>query len=258
MIFQKLASQTTKLIGDNSPLILTGIGAAGVITTAVLTGKATIKAYELVLAKDPVYAHNNNPAMAFDTRDKVKLTWQLYIPPAVSGIVTVGAVIAAHKVGSRRAAAMATAYVLSQEAFAEYKDKVLEKFGETKERNLRADIAQDRMHKSPVSEREIVMTGGGNVLCFEPFTGRYFNSDMETLKKAMNDLNYQVNNNYYASLSDFYDLVGLDHTTLSDDLGWNSDELMELVFDSVVASDGRPCLTFEYKVVPIKGYARVN
>ena len=37
-----------KFTVDNSPLILTGFGAAGVITTAVRTGKATIKAYDVV------------------------------------------------------------------------------------------------------------------------------------------------------------------------------------------------------------------
>lgn len=256
MTFQTLASQAQKMIGDNSPLILTGIGAAGVITTAVLTGKAVFKADRILME----YRYDQQPTntLFIDKKDATRKIWQVFIPPTISGIVTVGAVIAANQIGTRRAAAMATAYVLSEKAFGEYKEKVAEKIGETKARNIRTDIAQDRVNRDPVTEREIIMTGAGSVLCYEPFTGRYFHSDMETLKSAQNAVNHQINNSYYASLSDFYDRVGLDHTTLSDDLGWNSDELMELVFDSVLASDGRPCLSFEYEVVPIKGYHRLH
>jgi hypothetical protein len=256
MTFQTLASQTQKMIADNSPAILTGIGVAGAVTTAVLTGKAAIKAERLIEAE--YKAHVGDPHFTLEGKDKIKLAWQLYIPPAVTGIVTVGAIIMANQIGTRRAAAMASAYVLSEKAFSEYKEKIVEKLGENKERAVRDDLAQDRVNRNPVEERSIIMTGGGDVLCFEPFTGRYFQSDMESLKKAQNDLNYLVLNNYYASLSDFYDLIGLDHTMISDDFGWNSDEMLELKFSTVLATDGRPCLSFEYKTVPIKGYARVH
>jgi hypothetical protein len=260
MIFQNLANNAQKFVGDNSPAILTGIGVAGAITTAVLTGKAVLKADRILneaVVRANGYEAEYKPRDIFP-REKFDLTWKFYIPPVVTGIVTVGAIIMANQIGTRRAAAMASMYVLTDKAFTEYKEKVLEKVGETKARNIHDDIAQDRVNANPVTEREIIMTGGGSALCFEPFTGRYFHSDMETLKKAQNDLNYLVNNSYYASLSDFYDLIGLDHTTLSDDLGWNSDELLELHFTSVLAGDGRPCLSFEYKVVPIKGYDRVH
>jgi hypothetical protein len=262
MTFQTLANQTQKMIADNSPAILTGIGVAGAVTTAVLTGKAAIKADRLITHEQfrngPITVAEGSTNPVLTPKEKLRLTWQLYIPPAVTGIVTVGAIIMANQIGTRRAAAMASAYVLSEKAFSEYKEKIVEKLGENKERAVRDDLAQDRVNRNPVEERSIIMTGGGDVLCFEPFTGRYFQSDMESLKKAQNDLNYLVLNNYYASLSDFYDLIGLDHTMISDDFGWNSDEMLELKFSTVLATDGRPCLSFEYKTVPIKGYARVH
>lgn len=255
MTFQTLANQAQKMIGDNSPLILTGIGAAGVITTAVLTGKATIKACEIL--QDEREAQLLHPEIhPFKPKYVVKRTWQLYIPPAVSGIVTVGAIIVAHKVGTRRAAAMASAYVLTEKAFSEYKDKVVEKMGETKARNIRDEVAQDRLDNQPVTESTVVLTNGGTALCLEPYSGRYFQSDMESIKKAQNDLNYQVLNNQYASLTDFYNLIGLDRTLMSDDVGWNSDKMLELSFTSGLADNGLPCLVMDYRVVPIRNYDR--
>lgn len=260
MTFQTLASQAQKLISDNSPLILTGIGAAGVITTAVLTGKATIKAVRIL--DEP-----NNPEHiavypeipgGYTKKEIIKLTWKLYLVPVASATLTVGAIVMANQIGTRRAAAMASAYVLSQKAFEEYKDKVVEKMGENKARALRDDIAQDRVNNHPVMENHIVMTEGGNVLCMEPYSGRYFQSDMETLKSAQNALNYQVLNSFYASLTDFYNLIGLDRTLMSDDVGWNSDEMLELSFTTALADDGRPCLVMDYKVVPIRNYDRVH
>jgi hypothetical protein len=104
---------------------------------------------------------------------------------------------------------------------------------------------------------DVVATSGGTALCLEPYSGRYFQSDMEALKAAQNALNYQVLNSYYASLSDFYDLIGLDRTKLSDEVGWNSDELMELTFSSCLA-DGKPCLVMDFHVKPIRDYYRVH
>jgi hypothetical protein len=90
------------------------------------------------------------------------------------------------------------------------------------------------------------------------YTGRYFQSSMESLKKAQNDLNYKILNSYYASLTDFYNLIGLSRTTTSDDVGWNSDEMLELRFSTIMSDDQRPCIAIDFKVAPIRGYFRVQ
>lgn len=81
---------------------------------------------------------------------------------------------------------------------------------------------------------------------------------MEGLRKAENDLNGQVLNDYYASLSDFYNLIGLPATSMSDDVGWNSDKQLKLQFSSVLTVEGRPCLSFTFNTTPIRNFYRVN
>lgn len=254
MTFQTLASSAQKLIADNSPLILTGIGAAGVITTAVLTGKATIKAVEI----SNTYRYDEDPkADLFITpKELVFHVWKLYIPPALSGAAAVAAIIAAHQIGNRRAAAMASAYILSNKALDEYRDKVAEKFGESRAQAVRDDINQDRVSNTPVGE--IISTGKGTQLCLEPMSMRYFYSSREDLMWAQNSLNHSVLRHQYASLTDFYDLIGLDRTLESDELGWNSDELLELTFTSALSDKGMPCLVMNYQVKPGRDYHLVH
>jgi hypothetical protein len=69
---------------------------------------------------------------------------------------------------------------------------------------------------------------------------------METLKKAENTINHKINHELYVRLDDFYDLLGLEPTSISNDLGWDSDKLLELQFTPVFSEDGEPCLAFEY------------
>lgn len=255
MTFRTLADSAQKLIGDNSPLILTGIGVAGVVTTAVLTGKATIKAVEEI---DWAEDLGNGATKPIDRKEKLALVWKLYIPPSISAVTTISAIVLSHKIGTRRAAAMAGAYALSQKAFEEYRDKVVDKIGEHKERAVRDDINQDRLNEHPITENTIVVTDGGNALCLEPMSMRYFNSSMEELKKAQNDLNHHILAHQYGSLTDLYNLIGLDRTQISDELGWNSDKLLEMTFTSGIASDGRPCLVMNYYVQPVRDYDKVH
>lgn len=253
MTLMGLAKQAEKFAADNSPLILTAIGVTGTISTAVLAHRAGIKAERL--AQDHLLYKEHGYTIS--TQERLELTWKLYLPPIVTGVLTVSSIIAANQIGTRRAAAMAAAYAISEKAFTEYKEKVAEKIGQTKEQNVRDEVAQDRINQNPVSSSQIVIAGG-NVLCFEAYTGRYFNSDMESLKKAQNDLNYIINNQNYASLSDFYDLIGLDRTKLSDEVGWNLDELLELQFTTCLAENGLPAISLDFKVVPIRNYYRVH
>lgn len=245
-----------KLTIDNSPAILTGVAVAGTVATAFLTGKATIKATELVREQEKFY--EKSLVEEVGAREVVRLTWKLYIPPVTTGLLTVTCIIGANRIGTRRAAAVAAAYTLSEKAFSEYRDKVVEKLGEKKEQQVRDEIAQDRVTRNPANSSQLVVIDGRSVLCYEAFTGRFFISDMETLRKAENDTNHQVNNDYYASLTDFYERIGLDKTSLSDEVGWNCNKLLEVQYSTVLSPDGRPCISIDYAVAPIRDFYRVQ
>jgi Family of unknown function (DUF6353) len=237
-----------KLLIDNSPTILTAVGVTGTVGTAVLTGRATFKAAEILEAE----------TNELETRDKLNLVWKCYIPPVAVGAITVVCIIGANRIGMRRAAALAAAYSLAEKAFDEYRAKVHEHLGSQKEQRIRDDIAQDRVIANPVSTREVFITGNGEVLCYDSITGRYFQSNVESLRKAQNDINHAIIHDLYASLSDFYNKIGIPTTSYSNEVGWNLDDMLEIDFSAVIAEDGRPCICIDYKFSPVRGYSRLQ
>lgn len=258
MTWLDIVKQAEKYAVDNSPTILTGIGAAGTVVTAYLAGRAAYRMgldlnaghYEPLLEGLPP----ENPS----TGEIVKRYWTDFVPAIGVGTLSVAAIIGANRIGTRRAAAVAAAYSLSEKAFFEYREKVEEKLGEKKHRALRDEIAQKRVDDNPVSTREVVITGNGDVLCYDSLTGRYFESSMEAIRKAQNDINQKIVGGVgsYASLTEFYDMLGLSGTAFSEQVGWNSDRPLEVHFSTVISEDGRPCLSIEYDELPINNYFR--
>lgn len=242
------------VVSKHSPEILTGIGIAGMITTTILAVKATPKA--LTLVEDKKKELELYPTDKLTTIETVKAAWKCYIPAAVTGITSIVCLIGANSVNSRRNATLATACNLSATALTEYKEKVIETIGEKKERTIRDKVAEERVKNEPVNPSAIIVSGNGNTRCFDTITKRRFISDIEAIKKIVNELNRRmINGDDYVSLNDFYYELGLDGSSIGDELGWNvSDGLIELDFSAQLDKDGVPCIVIDYTVTPKRGF----
>lgn len=239
-----------------SPEILTGIGIAGMITTTVLAVKATPKALALI-EEEKLRRYKEDEDDTITKKDIVKTCWKCYIPTALTGAASVTCLIGATSVNARRTAALATAYKLSETALTEYRDKVIETVGEKKEQAIREKVDEERIKKNPVSNNEIIVTGKGKTRCYDYQSGRYFESDIESIKKAVNEINRRMLINDYVSLNEFYDELGLDHTPTGADLGWRIDRgYIEPSFSSHIDAEGIPCIVLSYTTAPQHDYSR--
>ncbi len=231
----------------HSPELLTGIGIAGMITTVVLAVRATPKALRLIEEKKADISEETIPQI-----EAVKAAWKVYVPAVLTGILSTICLIGANSVNQRRNAAIAAAYSLSESALKEYREKVVETIGERKEQAILDDIAKDRITENPV--REVIISDRGSTLCYDSLSGRYFKSDIEKLRRIVNDLNRRMRDEMFISLNDFYcavDNPDLGPTKLGDMLGWNIDKgYIDLNFSSQLTTDGTPCLVLDYTVVP--------
>jgi hypothetical protein len=237
----ELTRTLERFVRSNSPVLLTSLGASGVITTAYLSGRASYKA-ALVIRMENIVSEE-----PLTKKDKARIVWKQYIPTAISAGLTIGCIIGGTKIGMKRTAAAYSLLTVSEKAFSEYKEKVIEQIGEKKEQGIRDAIAQDRVDKD--QPKDVVVVGSGNVLCNEQHTGRYFNCDMETLRRAQNSINAKLIREMEATLSDFYYMVRLPTTSYSSVTGWNVDKMLELYFSSTLTEDGRPCLSFDYNYI---------
>lgn len=244
MNFSELRGTILSGAKENSPLILSVLAGVGTLTTAYLTGKASYEAAGLIRKAEK----KDGPAIDRKERLKfrTKLVWKLYIPAGISATSTVACIVGANRVSVKKTLAAQTAFTVSQQLYSEYRDKVIEEIGAHKDQSIRDKIAEERVKKNPPPSQDVLFTGPGVILCCEMFTGRYFTSDMETLRRAENDVNSRLFSNDYANLNDFYYLVGLQQTSYSGEVGWKVDKLLKLGFSAVLTEDGRPCLAFDY------------
>lgn len=238
--------KTTKgFMCKHSPEILTGIGVTGMIASTVLAVKATPKALYLLEEAEDIKGERLTPM------ETVKAAWKEYIPALATGVAGASCIIGASKVNAKRNAALATAYAISERTLIRYKDKVIETIGEKKEKEIRGKIAQDEVSQNPVANSQIIITPKGNTLCMESISGRYFKSDIEIIRKAVNELNREMTYNNYVSLDEFYYRIGLESTKNSGRLGWNLDNgLIDVDFSTCLTESDEPCIVIDYNVPP--------
>lgn len=258
-----LVQKAKFLVNDNLPAILTGVGVTGTVTTAVLTGRASFKAARLLdqeKAKIRLHEELDNgtvtAAPELTTAGKAKLVWHLYLPPVAVGATTVASIVMANRVSSSKIAALTVASALSERRFQEYRDKITEKFGERDATKVRDEIAQDRVKANPHDTRQVVIAGSGEVLCYDMLTGRYFMCTAEKIRRAENRINHELNNFMHASLTEFYDEVGLPPTTYTDHVGWNANDNLEVQISTVLSDDEKPCLAIDFTPPPHSEYRK--
>ena len=246
-IFKSVSASVAK----HSPEILTGIGIAGMIATTIISVKATPKAIRLLEAKKEKLEVEKLTAA-----ETVKTAWKCYVPAAVTGVASVACLVGASSVHLRRNAALTAAYTLSETALREYREKVVETIGEKKEQTVRDAVAKEQVKNHPVNSNAVVVTGSGNTLCYDPFTDRWFKSDIDKLHKAENEINSQMLDEGTVSLNDFYYQIGLGEASVGYHIGWsyNRDGFVKLNLSSTIASDGTPSIVLGFQKEPYYNY----
>lgn len=254
-----------RVVSKHSPEILTGIGIAGMVTTTVLAVKATPKAMQLV-AKE---TDRRNYELLKEARDNnqencqqvtkltpfetVKVTWKCYIPVATTGVFSIACLIGAQSVNARRTAALATAYKLSETALAEFKEAAVDVIGEEKVKEVKQKISEKKVEEvtSDESKTKVIITGDGDTWFVDPFSNTRFQSSKNKIDAAANKLNRDMRDEMHISLSQFYDELGLDHTLISDRIGWNiTNGYIDVDYSDAVVRDGKAYILLDFIVRP--------
>lgn len=205
------------------------------MSTAYLAARAGYQTASKLANEDP-YLSN---------KERAKVVWRFYIPPAASAAVTIVCIAGAKRVDAGKTLAAQTALAVVQQGYSKYREAVVEEFGEKRDQAILAKVAEDTVRESPPPA---IIVGTGSVPTCELWTMRYFMSDRQTLDDAVNQVNAQMLRHDYATMDDFYHLMGLEYTPSSNHSGWRSDKLLELEYSSIL-HEGRPVMTFQYNYV---------
>lgn len=252
--------QVFKTIGTmakkNSPVILTGTAMAGLLSTTILAIRATPRALDRI--GDASIDLKDGEPVELTTWEKVKAAWIEYVPTAISFIGTGACIIGAQAINGRRLAAMSALYSMSETALKDYKEEVLKTVGPKKEGSIKDAINSKKVSNNPPDEKDVIVTGKGEVLCYETISGRYFKSAADEINRAENQLVRQMNlGDSRISVNEWYYAIGLAGTKLGDEMGWTIETPLEVKFTSSLASDGTPVLCVDYVNDPFPWYRDV-
>lgn len=254
-IITDVRQRAQELVQENATTLLTAGGVVGTVATAILAGRASFKAADIIREEELKHIHPEGTTdvlegdtMGLRRRDKVLMIWPLFIPPVLTGGATIGSIVLANRMSAQRAAALAAAYGLTQKQLEEYKGKVAEKLGVQKTQKLEDELAQDRVNNASGSQQIVIVDG--EVLCFDEPTGRFFTSTMDAINKAVNSVNAEILHHDHASATHFYEELGLPPTTWTDEVGWNTDQLVELKISTTMSPDDKPCIAIDFKTLP--------
>ena len=251
----KVIPEAMKVIGKalerNKSTILVGAGLVGWICTAVLVGKAAPK------AKTAEAQAEREKGEELTAVEKVKATWQYYIPATAAGVVSSAAIVYAHKLDLTKVASLMSTYQLTKGELKQLKDKIVEKDGEEKLKEYQKETHEDQLKK--VDKEHILDTGKGTTIFYEPLTGTLFYSDIWHVEKALIRMVEQcTRNDGMCSLDELLDDLDLPTTPLTADYAFFRDGVGDISCDRVhdlfeyhsvdaEHGDARPCIWLDIK-----------
>lgn len=229
----------------NSPTIVSCIGAVGVVATTIAAVKATPKALSLI-EKEKAYINKQLEEDGWQTRvdklttaDTIKATWKCYIPTAIIGLLTITCIFGANTLNKRQQAAITSAYMLLDNTYKQYKEKVSKLLGDNSDTMVKKSIIEDQYSEI--------------TLFYEYHYGEFFERRKADVLNAEYQLNLKLASQGYACLNDFFELLGLPITQEGEVIGWSTQEgysAIDFEHQLLELDDGMECTIINLPISP--------
>ena len=245
----KLAATRTLFKGANitkkyAPEILTSVGIVGFVVAAVMGAKATLKLEPIVdkLNDDlaQIKGHQRMVPNADVKKDKIQAyskavlrIGRTYGPAVGVGLGSAVCVVSAHGILRRRNVALVAAYQVLEKSFSNYRERVVEEYGEEKDLEYRAGLRTESIkegNKTVIMTSEIDRVKGAS-----PY-GRWFDQvnatewnklpeyNLMTLRAQQAYANQKLQIQGYLFLNDVYESLGIERSQAGQVVGWYIDK----------------------------------
>lgn len=244
-------------IKKHSPEILVVSGIVGAVTSTVMACKATTKIDEVITeSKEHVdmtkkYVEDNGFTEKYTETDyKKDLTImytqrglklaKLYAPAVILGTVSITAILAGHNILRKRNVALAAAYATIDKGFKEYRGRVIERFGEELDKELKYNIKAKEIDEIKINEKtgkEEVVKKAVNVAdpnTYSDYARLFDDGCLGWTKDPEYNLMFLKDQQRYANdrlktkgclfLNEVYDMLGIPRTKAGAVVGWIFDE----------------------------------
>lgn len=251
----KVIKAILKALNDHKTDIKFGVGVAGLLSTSVLVGIKTVKSVKDV--ENYKETHEN-----VTTKDVIKVVLPNYILPVLTASASTGLVLSARKDLVTVNAGLAAACTFYETSIKDIENAIHSASEETRE-EITSKIAEKQVEKAPEQTttivKEIIFEGSGDVPCYDAISKQRFNSKRETIREKINNLNFRMSSGqvFSVSLNEYYDELGLQHTEVGDEIGWNVvDGLIDVYFSATTDDEGVPRLVVGFYNLPKYGFDR--
>ena len=241
----------------HSPEILVVAGIVGVVGSAVMACKATTKLDTILdKAKDDIDKIHEcaehpevlpEPYTVEDSKKDLAIVYtqtafkvaKLYGPAIVLGTLSITAILAGHNITRKRNVALAAGYTAIDKAFKDYRGRVVERFGEALDKELRYNIMTKEVDEIVTNDdgSETVIKKSMEVANPNLYSdyARFFDEacagwskDPEYNLKFLKDQQRYANDLLKAKghlfLNEVYDMLGIPRTKAGQVVGWVYDE----------------------------------
>lgn len=237
-VSQKLA-RTALLAQKSSPEILLAAGIVGMVGSTVLACRATLK-MDTVLdeTKEKLGTAKTLQHPNYSERDRqrdVSLIYyqtgvkvvRLYAPAIVLGGLSIYALTTSHAIMTRRTVALTAAYGALEKGFNEYRARVVDKYGEEEDRNLRYGSQEVEVLDEKSKIKKVTRVGKDEPSIYARFFDLNSTSwnkepeyNMMFLNCQQNYANDMLHARGHVFLNEVYDLLGLERSKAGAVVGW--------------------------------------
>ena len=237
----------------HSPEILVVGGVVGLVTSGIMACKATTKLSDILDdSKEQIELFDKvaaNPEMVNEEytvedaeKDKkivkvqtaVKVA-KLYAPSVAVGVVSIGAIFASNNIMRKRNVALGAAYATVDQAFKDYRNRVVDRFGEELDKELRYNLKTKEVKETVEDENGKKKTVKRNIKYMDsPMPSEFaviyddgcagWTKDPEDNKffliQQQRYANERLKRRGYLSLNEVYELLGFPSTKAGQVVGW--------------------------------------
>ena len=249
--FLKAAKNCTSLVRRNSPLILTCVGIGLGVTSTVMAVKATPEAHD-------IYKKIQNSDIPEEEKKKevIKNVVPMYLPSALAGCTAIACVVGGYKIQANRLAEMTAAYLMATNSLQDYKQTILDKFGEETASDIQKEVSEKEAVRTPDATKDIIIANDdGLEIMQDSISGQYFKSTRDDIWRVLTDIGYRLTIEDCIPASEYFYEVGISTNNLGDDVGWMTGDRPEPKFVEFILPDGRKAVHVSVDTNPaFRGY----
>lgn len=265
--------KTGEVITKKSPVIAATLGVIGLGCAVFSAVKATPKAMKAIekaeIEKNSAEIKESQEEgrevnlEPLTKKEKAVIYAKCYWKTAALTAVTTACIIGSVVLANRQTKAMALLYATTATTLEQYKDAAKEVVGEKTERKIDDRRAQRKVEGIDDNDDCIINTGRGMHLCYDCVSNTLFYSDIEDVRKTINELNAMLMEVEKVSINDYLYALGLDEIEYgyANDIGWkfnkefgNQNSLLELRPASGLTKSGKPYYAVKLNISPSSLY----